>query len=165
MSNRGLSKNISEKDFCLSLTAVTLRINNTFETQIVFNNAVILCREFLEAVIAHYNKKLIISSGYRCTKLNANPRIGGATNSAHRFGNAADINVTGISTKQLFNDIISGRIKLLDGRPLKVLVDQCIYEEKNGTKWVHIQRAGKPRGQFMYSPNGKTYKNVVNPLQ
>lgn len=181
MSNRKLSKYITEQKFCASDTAKRLKIENIF-TPTAFKNAVIFCQDFLDPIVDYYAKQqkitnpnilmilLVLSSGYRALKLNS--AVGGEKTSQHQFGNAGDINILKVTSKQLFNDIISGRIEQRNGKPLKDIVDQCIYEVKsNGQSWVHLGRAGKPRKQFLKASikmvNGKaqtSYSNVVSEI-
>lgn len=88
----------------------------------------------LEQVRAIYNKPLTISSGYRSPDLNS--AIGGARSSAHLLGLAADINVPGISPRELGHAIIAAAIPF----------DQLIYE---GT-WIHFALAEGPlRGEML----------------
>lgn len=47
------------------------------------------------------NKPITITSGYRCPTHNAN--VGGATNSQHLYGKAADIKVSGVSASTVYN--------------------------------------------------------------
>ena len=167
MSNRKLSKYMTEQKFCASDTAKKLKIKNIF-TPTAFKNAVIFCQDFLDPIVDYYAKLqgvtklsimlilLVLSSGYR--DILVNKAVGGDPKSQHPFGNCGDINILRVTAKQLFNDIISGRIKQRNGKPLKDIVDQCIYEVKsNGQTWVHLGRAGKPRKQFK-----KAIINVVN---
>lgn len=49
--------------------------------------------EFLEKIRANFDSPVIINSGYRCPTHNAN--VGGAKNSQHLYGRAADIVVKG----------------------------------------------------------------------
>ena len=156
MSNRKLSKYVTEQKFCYSETAIKLKIQNIF-TPTAFKNAVILCQDFLDPICDHYAKELgekdparllCLSSGQRCPELNF--KVGGDKKSGHQFGNCGDTNILKVPAKKLFNDIISGRIKQRNGKPLKDIVDQCIYERKqSGEEWVHLGRAGKPRKQFL----------------
>lgn len=88
-----------------------------------------------------------ITSGYRCTALNK--AIGGASNSQHSTGQAADIDVTGQSNLAVFNWIR----KNCD-------FDQLILEQVNGVEWVHVSyNFGKNRKQCL-SYNGKQYKAI-----
>lgn len=90
--------------------------------------------EVLEQVRALYGRPLTISSGYRSAALNA--AVGGSKTSAHLRGLAADINVPGVSPRDL-------ALKIRDsGIPF----DQLIHE---GT-WVHIGLAdGAPRREVL----------------
>ncbi|MYL22545.1 DUF882 domain-containing protein [Halomonas alkaliantarctica] len=51
--------------------------------------------ELLETVRTHFNAPVLITSGCRCEAYNA--REGGATESQHLLGRAADIQVQGVS--------------------------------------------------------------------
>lgn len=59
--------------------------------------------ENLEALRAHLGKPIIITSGYRSPS--HNERIGGAKNSQHVLGKAADIKVEGYSPRVVYNMI------------------------------------------------------------
>lgn len=50
---------------------------------------------YLQAIREHFGKPITITSGYRCPKHNS--RVGGATNSRHTKGQAADIVVSGVA--------------------------------------------------------------------
>lgn len=53
----------------------------------------------LENIREHFNKPVIINSGYRTPEWNA--KVGGAKNSYHMKGMAADIVVKGVNPKQV----------------------------------------------------------------
>lgn len=55
--------------------------------------------EFLQNIREHFNAPIIINSGYRCPAHNA--AVGGASGSKHRYGEAADIVVTGIAPREV----------------------------------------------------------------
>lgn len=55
----------------------------------------------LDDVRGHYGVAFTPNSAIRCKKYNALPRIGGASNSQHLYGTAADISVPGVTPKQL----------------------------------------------------------------
>lgn len=55
--------------------------------------------EVLETIRNHFNEPVIINSGYRTPTWNE--KVGGAKNSYHMKGMAADIVVKGVSTKQV----------------------------------------------------------------
>ena len=147
-------------------TAIRKHINNQFNDT-TFRNAC-RCGKLLVDVIVesykNYGSKLILTSMLRVPELNET--VGGSKTSRHCFGDAADINIKGITQKQLFNDIISGKIKNKDNIPLKNIIDQVIYE---GT-WVHValnSSSAKPRNMFLvahFTPNGVSYTEVCNEI-
>lgn len=53
----------------------------------------------LELLRSRINRPIIINSGYRSPNYNA--KIGGAKNSQHKYGRAADIRVPGLTPKQV----------------------------------------------------------------
>jgi uncharacterized protein YcbK (DUF882 family) len=55
----------------------------------------------LEAVRTHFGKPVIINSGCRCPDYNR--RVGGAPNSQHTFGRAADIRVVGVEPDAVYD--------------------------------------------------------------
>ena len=57
----------------------------------------------LELVRVHFNKPVTINSSYRCEKHNA--EVGGAKNSKHKLGIAADIVVKGVEPKLVYQFI------------------------------------------------------------
>jgi len=64
-----------------------------------FDTVDIQTLEILEAVRQHFGKPVTITSGCRCP--NHNRRVGGASNSQHVFGRAADIQVRGVHPHQV----------------------------------------------------------------
>ncbi len=103
----------------------------------------------LEQVRALVGRAVIVSSGYRSPALNA--AAGGARDSAHLQGLAADITVSGMTPKELAKAIIKAGIEF----------DQLIYE---GT-WVHIGLApGVLRGEVLtatFAPGGVVYSRGI----
>lgn len=55
--------------------------------------------EYLQKIRNHFGKSITVTSGYRCPTHNKN--IGGATNSYHSRGQAADIVVSGVSSREV----------------------------------------------------------------
>lgn len=76
-------------EFFLSSTADKLGISNFPDDPEVINNLLNLLNNILVPVRKRINMPIIISSGYRCPKLNT--AVGGAANSYHMFGRAVDI--------------------------------------------------------------------------
>lgn len=125
-----LSQNFTLEEMIRSGTATKKGIDNT-PSQEVLENLSILCREVLQPIREAWGDSIIVSSGYRCPKLNT--AVGGAKNSQHIYGTAADIHTkedTPARNKQLFDLIISlAKLK-------KIKYRQVIDEY--GYNWIHI---------------------------
>jgi uncharacterized protein YcbK (DUF882 family) len=90
-----------------------------------------LCINVLEPIRAHFDRPVIISSGYRAPAVNK--AVGGSTTSAHCFGQAADFTVPGVSNFELCGWI-----------ERNLNYDQLIYEFGE-SGWVHVGYGGKMR--------------------
>jgi len=143
-----LSEHFTLEEMLVSETAWRKGINNTPSDAVVAN--LTRLAESLEQVRAIFGKPMIITSGYRCPLLNE--AIGGAKNSAHTRGLAADFIIPAIGNS--YN--IAYRItKYPDVR-----FDQLIYE---GT-WVHFGLAEggeEPRDQLLTATRGGYVEGLV----
>lgn len=91
-----------------------------------------LCVEVLEPIRVHFDRPVIVTSGYRSPELNR--AIGGSRTSQHSQGEAADIVVPGVAV-----------IDLAQWIHRNLNYDQLIYEFG---RWVHVSyRAGRLRSQ------------------
>lgn len=144
-----LSLNFNLEEFTTSETAIRKGIDNIPSDEIIAN-IIFLCSNVLEPLEELINKQIIISSGYRSEELNS--EIGGAKNSQHVEGKAADIKVKDISTEDLFQIIIKSEIEY----------DQIIQEFD---RWIHISyNKGKNRKQKLRATkdqNNKTIYTIV----
>ena len=93
-----LSEHFSLAEFIFSQTAARNGIDNTPSPKTIANMKR-LCAQVLEPLRAHVQQPIRVSSGYRCPELNR--RIGGAPESQHIKGEAADIVVAGWTPRQL----------------------------------------------------------------
>ncbi len=119
-----ITANFSLREMIHSDTAVKHGIRNVpNEKQI--GNLKALCENVLQPLRDKLGKPIKVTSGFRCPELNAHKDIGGAKNSQHTRGEAADIKVDGYTANELFHLI------LLSG----IVFDQCIEEFG---QWVHI---------------------------
>lgn len=137
-----LSEHFSLEEMTVSQTAARRGIDNTPSPEIV-ENLKKVC-DVLEQIRAVVGRPILVSSGYRCPELN--DAVGGARDSAHTKGLAADINAQGMTPLELANRI----------RHAGIVYDQLIFEFE---RWIHIGLSDKPRHQVLTAKlvNGATH--------
>lgn len=88
-----------------------------------------------------YGKPILITSGYRCPKLNT--LVGGVSNSWHTQGNAADIHVASLTDAT----------KLFSNLQKIPSVDTVLFEHSDSGQWLHVQWniAKTPRHHFNFN--------------
>ena len=106
-----------------------------------------LIENVLDPLREAYGRPIIVTSGYRCEKLNK--AVGGAASSQHVKGEAADIRSvqdTPEENKKLFDLIV----KL--GLPFDQLINEYNYD------WVHVSFGARHRRQKLKAvkKNGRT---------
>lgn len=114
-----------------SETAKRLAIDNT-PTKTVRANLTALGENILDPLREAWGAPIIVTSGYRCPALNK--AVGGATNSQHIYGQAADIRT--VSDKR--EDNMKLLRKLID---LNLPFDKLIaeYVDSSGRPdWIHV---------------------------
>lgn len=114
-----------------SATAIRKGIDNTPDNT-AKANLTALVANILDPLREAYGKPIVVSSGYRCAKLNR--AVGGVARSQHITGQAADIQSVSKSKadhKKLFE--LAQRLRL----PYDQLIDEYDY------KWVHISFSTK----------------------
>ena len=94
-----LSKNFTLEELCYSATANKLKINNLTTDNNIVSKLKLLAEHILQPVRDHYGKPVVINSGYRCPSLNK--AVGGASTSQHLKGEAADLEIMGLSNYEL----------------------------------------------------------------
>ena len=146
-----ITQNFTLEEMTSSPTAKRLGIDNTPNKEQI-NNLTELCKNILQPIRDLYGKPIIVSSGYRCPKLNT--AIGGSTTSEHRYGMAADIHSvsdTRKDNKELY-DLIR-KYLTTNKIPFGQLINEFDYN------WIHISFNPKNnRKQFLeaYTNKGKT---------
>ena len=112
-------------------------------------NLVNLMTEVLDKLRSEWGSPIRVTSGYRCPELNA--ALGGAKNSQHLVGEAADIQPVDGSVDDLY---IALQNMWDDG---DIEVDQAIRESADGGReWIHVSwRTGDMRNEFFRMINGK----------
>jgi hypothetical protein len=145
-----ITANFTLEELIASDYAVRNGIDNTPPPDVLFNLRYLAVR--LEQCRVVLNRPIKINSGYRCAQLNRG--VGGAANSAHMHGLAADIDVPGMDPYNV----------VLELRPFVpfLKVDQLIYE---GT-WTHfgICIGTPPRGQILtakFTKQGVSYTDFA----
>lgn len=145
-----LSKNLSLSEVTRSDTAKRKSISN-MPTPEHIENFKKLAVNIFQPIREHFDKPILISSGYRSAELNK--AIGGSASSQHCSGEAIDIDMDGttITNKQIF-DFIKDKLNF----------DQLIWEfgTESNPDWVHVSFAANrsQRKQVLIAKrvNGKT---------
>lgn len=139
--------------FCIS----ELLYSKTAVDHKIWNGCTYLIEKKLEQLVEHvldparaiYGKPVRVSSGYRCPKLNA--LVGGANNSQHLMGEAADVYT---------DDGVRGNLALAKIIVERTIFDQLILEGTTDGKlnptWVHVSYKyfGINRGEILVQRMG-----------
>jgi hypothetical protein len=136
-----LSNNLSLAEMTKSSTAQRRGIDN-MPTPEHMENMKVLAAKIFQPIREHFNRPILISSGYRSKALN--DAIGGSQTSQHSIGEAIDIDMDGttLSNTDVFNYIKDN-----------LEFDQLIWEFGNEQKpdWVHVS----------YKANGPQRKSIL----
>lgn len=139
-ANQLKSEFFTLKELIRSSTAKRLKIDNTPNAEVLKNlqYGVDMVLDPLRRII---QKPIIITSGYRCEKLNK--AVGGVSNSWHQQGNAADIHIADEENAQEIFDIL----KTLPS------VDTILFEHSSNSQWIHVQwnMAKTPRHHYNFN--------------
>ena len=137
-----LSPHFTLEEMIASDTANRLGICNKAPSGVV-KNLGFLASNLLEPLRTLVGKPICISSGYRCEALNK--AVGGSVTSQHRYGQAVDIQVFGLSPKSLYTIIKNSNLQY----------DQLILEKTKYAEWVHVSFCKHNRNQNLIYKNGK----------
>jgi len=125
-----LTNNFTFEELTHSDTAVRNKINNTPDEWSEVN-LVKLATSVLQPIRDSWGKPIVVSSGFRCQTLNT--KLGGANNSDHKYGAAADIHALPndkASNKELYNTIVQmaneGKIRC------RQIINEFDYS------WIHV---------------------------
>ena len=130
-------KHFTLAEFLRSTSAKRSNIDNTPSFDVVDN--LNRLADYLDVIREKFGKPILISSGFRCPLLNK--AVGGAVNSQHLKGLAADLVCDDMET-------LLSIIRETGG------FDQLITEHRKGSKnyWIHVSvapRNGKARNQVI----------------
>ena len=137
-------------ELCKSTKAKLLGISNTPSKEVA-RNLQELIDHVLDPARREFGFPITVTSGYRCYALNV--AVGGASNSQHVKGQAADLTY---SQNPNMNATLFYIIREQGN------FDQLIYERgnDNAPAWVHVSynpNLTKQRGEVLRTNDGKTY--------
>lgn len=138
-----LTKNFTLEEMVKSSTATRLKIDNTIPSEL--KPMIYKMAEQMQIIRDAYGKPIVISSGYRCEKLNK--AVGGAKNSDHRYASAVDFHSLSDSkadNKALWDLIIS--LKTQGKLDMRQIINE--YD----SNWIHCS---------INNPFNKAKKNEV----
>ena len=137
-----------------SCTAERLGIDNTPDACIRLNLER-LVKNVLDPLRMKYGQPIIVCSGYRCPELNK--AVGGAGNSQHMKGQAADIYCANRSP--VINRLLAC-VLISDNIPFDQLILEKV-DELGFPQWLHVSYSPNPRREILLF-DGKKYKKVEN---
>jgi zinc D-Ala-D-Ala carboxypeptidase len=126
MSNQ-LTPHFTLSELTASTTGSRLGIDNTPPPEHMAK--LVLTAEMLERVRTLLQCPVIVTSGYRCMKLNV--AVGGVTSSDHARGQAADIVAPAFGTAYEVAKKLAPFVSMIG-------VGQLILEGVKGKQWVHV---------------------------
>lgn len=131
-----LSPNFSLAEICKSATGIRLGIDNTPSPEVIANLRA-LCFNVLEPVRTYFGRRVTVHSGYRGPSLNR--AVGGARESQHMTGEAADIEIAGVANHRLAQWIADGNV------PFDQVILEFYTRGVADSGWVHVS----------YRPHGR----------
>lgn len=129
-----LTQNFTLEEMERSGKAQTYRIANKANKEQAANLKQ-LCQKVLQPLRNQINAPIVVTSGFRCTKLNE--RVGGVVNSQHLLGEAADIvGEKWVETPRLQQLMIL--VQWAAWIMQHCMYDQVILEDDGITFWLHV---------------------------
>lgn len=112
----------------------------------------ILCQKVLEPLRAHYGRPVKVNSAFRSLKVNR--AVGGSSTSQHLRGEAADVEIPGVSNLEVARTI-------RDNLPFDQLILEAYRPGVPSSGWVHVSyREGRLRRSVLtmtLGPKGAVY--------
>lgn len=131
-------KHFTMNEMTRSATARRKGINNNPSPQVA-QSITALVEKILDPLREAWGQPIIVSSGYRCPKLNK--LVGGGANSQHMLGEAADIHT--VSDKPEDNRRLFQLIQRLN-LPYDQLIDEYGYN------WIHVSYGPRNRHRILH---------------
>ena len=148
-SNERLSPHFKLRELERSQIAERYEIDNTVKDETTYKNLQLLCENVLEPVRNYYGIPFSPNSGYRCLDLNR--RLGSSDNSQHVHGQAADIELPGISNYEL-------GIWIKDNCEYDTVLLEFYKEDIPSSGWVHVSFVEGNNRKRALIFDGKQYK-------
>ncbi len=136
-----LSKNFAINELTYSVTAQANNIDNRPSVEVI-NNLKALCEHVLQPLRDYLGCPVIVTSGYRCYKLNE--KVGGVRNSQHLKGEAADFICPSKNLKNVFNWMKNN-----------LVFDQLLYEFSSKDVWIHVSYSNSEKNRNQVFDNYK----------
>lgn len=132
-----LSKNFSLDELTITCTSGSNVPTNEHRDKLLYVS------QYLLQPVRNKFGRVLINSAYRSPAVNA--ATGGSPTSQHPEGEAADFKTPDADLWEVYLWILEN-----------LTFGQCIFEEKNGTQWIHISlpRIGKPNQQALLFKDG-----------
>ena len=122
-----LSPHFTLAELTASTKATQVGIDNTPPAEII--PRLVMVAEMLERIRSTVNVPVVVTSGYRCQRLNQ--AVGGVTSSDHTQGHAADIIAPKFGTATELARLLAPLVSVLG-------IWQLILEGIKGKQWVHV---------------------------
>jgi zinc D-Ala-D-Ala carboxypeptidase len=106
-----------------------------------------LCVHILEPLRISLGKPVYVSSGWRCPRLNTRKK--GAKNSQHLLGQAADIEVEGMTNAEIITTI----------KKLELPFDQLIEEFH---QWIHVSYGPRNRRELLTATKNANNETIYS---
>lgn len=136
------TQHFTMQEMIKSDVAEAKKINNEPSEEVV-SNLFGLMYNILEPAREKLGVPIIVSSGYRCAKLNK--AVGGVATSQHLTGEAVDL----VCTKRADKLALFKILATMD-------VDQLLFEtNKSGTQWIHVSYRAKGNNRHQINDNYK----------
>lgn len=137
-----LTKNFTLEEMIRSGTAMRHGYKEQFDpSEEVIFNLTRLCVNVLQPLRDHLGTPIFVSSGYRCPRLNK--AVGGAKNSEHLTGCAADLQGLGNVSNRMLFEAIKKHIPEFS---------QLLWEfgDQDNPDWVHVSFSHHNKRQILF---------------
>lgn len=147
-----LTAHFTSDEFTRSVVAKSLGIDNSIPEDLMQN--VRITANLLERIRSMTRKPIIITSGYRCPRLNS--VVGSFTTSDHLTGQAADIVCPEFGTPSALAKYLSTLVDALN-------IGQLILEGVKGKQWCHIstRQVARPINRVITITDKGTFPGIV----